>query len=164
MFELQEITLNDYAKEKKNIFKLVDKIWTRKESAMQAKHSINRWGSSKNETGNYFYILQNAKIIGLTGYFIAEPKRGVFGLRHHGTMIKGTGRQALNLLVDHLKSEYKNDFKYLAELIPQGKENLIPVFEKWGFVLEPNGVPEWEPKRDYYKYYLVRKETEPSEI
>ncbi len=157
MLELKKITVDDYLKEKENIFKLVDKIWTREESAMQAKHSINRWGTSKNETGVYFYILQDSEIIGLTGYFIAEPKRGVFGLRHHGTMVKGTGRPALDLLISYLKAEYKDDFKYLAELIPKGRENLIPIFEKWGFVLDPDGVPEWEPKRDYYKYYLVRR-------
>ncbi|MCX6774761.1 MAG: hypothetical protein NTY99_01580, partial [DPANN group archaeon] len=102
MLELKVINQTDYPKEKDRIFLLVDKIWLDKEDAFQTKHSIERWGTS-NETGGYFYICQNSKPIGITGYFIPKLKEGVFGLRHHGTSEKGTGRLALNLLVEYLK-------------------------------------------------------------
>jgi hypothetical protein len=128
------------------------------EAAFQAKHSVDRWGTSKNETGGYFYVYQDPKPIGITGYFIPNLKEGIFGLRHHGTSVKGTGRLALNLLMAYLKENYKDSFKYLIELIPEGRNDLISKFQEWGFHIDPKGVPDWEPKKDYYKYAMIRKE------
>jgi len=157
MLELKIIDKSDFSEEKESIFSLVDKIWLQKEDAFQAKHSIERW-ASKTETGAYFYVCQDSKSIGITGYFIPNLKEGVFGLRHHGTSVKGTGRLALDLLVKYLKENYKDSFKYLIELIPEGRNDLISKFREWGFHIDPKGVPEWEPKKDYYKYAMIRKE------
>lgn len=157
MLELEIIDVNDYPLEKEKIFSLVDKIWVREEDAIQAKHSIDRWGTSKTETGTYFYIVQNSETIGITGYFIPNLEQGIFGLRHHGTSVKGTGRKALDLLVEYLKNKYQDSFESIVELVPEGRKDLIPKFEEWGFQVDPNGVPVWEPKRDYYRYALIRR-------
>lgn len=157
MLELNIIHLEDYPCERESIFKLVDAIWHGKD-ARQARHSIERWGTSKIETGTYFYILQDARRIGITGYFIPNRQEGMFGLRHHGTSVKGTGRHALDLLVGYLKAHYGDDFKCLIELVPKGRTDLIRKFEEWGFHLDPQGVPKWEPKKGYYGHAMIRKE------
>lgn len=155
MLELQAITLDDYQQEKAKIFDLVDRIWTREVDAAQAKHSIDRWGTSRTESGHYFYLTQDSLPIGLTGYFIPNLERGVFGLRHHGTTVKGTGKLSLNLLFEYLKKKYGSKFKAIVELVPKGRNDLIPIFTNWGFVIDPSGVPAWEPKRDYYQHVMV---------
>lgn len=161
MLKLKKINIKDYPKEKERIFALVDEIWTRKESVLQAKHSIKRWGESGTETGKYFYIIKDSKPIGITGYFIPNLNEGVFGLRHHGTITKGAGKEAFELLVAYLKERYKESFQSILEFVPEGREELIPVFKKWGFELDPEGVPDWEPKREYYKHSLIyRRERE----
>jgi len=154
--KLKQINVENYLAEKENLFLLAEKIWKDSESYNNIKLSIERWGESKSESGGYFYILDNEEIIGLTGYFIPDLSSGAFGLRHHGTIIKGTGKIVLDLLVDYLKIKYGNSFKYLIEFIPEGKPELIKKFKEWGFALDPNGVPDWEPRKEYYKYSMIR--------
>jgi len=154
--QLQPINITNYEQEQDKIFDLVDRIWTRPKSAINAKHSIDRW-SKESETGTYFYILQDGKSIGITGYFIPNPEEGEFALRHHGITVKGTGRQAFDGLVSYLQETY-SPFRRLLEFIPKGGEELIPVFERWGFTLSEDPIPAWEPKRDYYKYMMIREE------
>jgi hypothetical protein len=153
---LREIQVTDYSKEKQTLYSLVEEIWTRDESLDNIKHSLDRWGESGNETGTYFYIEQDGRTIGLTGYFIPNED-GDFGLRHHGTKVKGTGKLALDELLNYLKNAYESSFKRLIELIPEGKEELIQKFESWGFILSEEAVP-WEPKKDYYKYVMIWSE------
>lgn len=155
--ELKIIPVHDYNLEKEKLFSLLGKIWTRAESFENVKHSLERWGNSKSETGEYFYIMQDGVEVGITGYFIPDIESGTFGLRHHGTSVRGTGKIALGLLITHLKEEYDSFAKQLVELIPEGKENLMEVFTSWGFELTNVGVPDWEPKKNYYKYVMVRK-------
>ena len=155
MLELHEITIDSYPAEKAKIFSLVDRIWTREVDAAEAKHSIDRWGTSRTESGTYFYITEDSEAIGLTGYFIPNLEQGVFGLRHHGTSVKGTGRSSLNLLFDLLREKYGDKFKSIVELIPEGREDLIPKFAEWGFEIDPEGVPDWEPKKEYYDRSMV---------
>ena len=154
--EIQTINFEKYNQEKDIVQNLAKSIWTRPESYENIIHSIERWANNK-ESGNYFYILQDGQKIGLTGYWPIRNDVGSFGLRHHGTTIKGTGKQALSLLVQYLHENNSDSFKQLIELIPKDKEELIPVFENWGFKLDPNGVPDWEPKKDYYKYSMIKK-------
>lgn len=153
---LRPIEVNDYKNQRNDLMLLVEKIWTRKESYENIKDSIERWGNSKTESGEYFYILQDNDIIGITGYFIPNIENGVFGLRHHGATIKGTGKIALDVLIDYLKLKYGSSIKYLIELIPEGKEELILKFEEWGFTKSTEGIPSWEPKKDYYKYVMIK--------
>lgn len=157
MLELREITLDSYPTEKDTMFALVDKIWTHSEDSAQAKHSIDRWGTSRSESGTYFYITEDSVPVGLTGYFIPNLERGIFGLRHHGTSVKGLGRPSLNLLFDYLREKYGEQFRSIVELIPEGREDLIPRFTKWGFEVDPEGVPDWEPKKEYYEHSMVFK-------
>ena len=154
--ELELIDVHNYSREKHILYELAEKIWTNPESLENIKHSINRWGMTKTESGEYFYIKLDGERVGLTGYFIPDITRGIFGLRHHGTLIKGTGRLALDVLVNYLKEKY-SEFDCLIELVPEGKEDLIKKFENWGFILTPDGVPDWEPKKDYYKYAMIRR-------
>lgn len=153
---LEEINHKNFEREKETLFKLVQEIWSEKSSYENAIDSILRW-QDNNESGNYFYILQGSDKIGLTGYWPIKQEKGAFGLRHHGTKIKGTGEKSLYLLITYLKNKYKKEFKYLFELVPKGKENLIDKFKEWGFELSERGVPEWEPKKDYYKYLMIKK-------
>jgi len=155
MLELHEITLDDFPQERGRMFALVDQIWTFGDDATQAKHSIDRWGNSRMESGTYFYITENSEPIGITGYFIPNLEQGAFGLRHHGTSVKGTGRKSLNLLFDYLTEKYGEKFHSIVEFIPEGREDLIPVFSNWGFEVDPEGVPDWEPKKGYYKESMI---------
>lgn len=152
---LQPIDVGDYDSEKPMMASLARKIWTRPESLSNVTHSIDRWGTSKNESGTYLYILKQDLPIGITGFYIIKPEDGVFGLRHHGTTVKGTGRPSLDKLVEYIKSEHP-EFKNLIELIPEGREDLITTFESWGFHLVDSQM-EWEPKKDYYKYAMSRE-------
>jgi len=154
--ELQIIDITDYDSERSRLQVLLKKIWIAPSSFENALHSFDRWGESKTESGEYFYILQDSNKIGVIGYFIPNLLVGDFGLYHHGTTVKGTGRKSLNLLVDHIKRKYGSSFKRLIELIPAGREELIEKFEDWGFYLSNSQVPEWEPKRDYYKYVMIK--------
>lgn len=154
--QLQKINVVDYAKEKNRLYNLIERIWTKPSSLDNIKHSLDRWGNSGSETGTYFYIKQGEKYIGLTGYFIPNIDTGDFGLRHHGTTVKGTGKLALDALVEYLRNEYGSKFRRLIELIPEGREDLIDRFTSWGFVLSSEPVPDWEPKKDYYKYVMIR--------
>lgn len=153
--ELREIDLENYEEERDEIFSLVGKMWTRQESLANVKHSIERWGTSKKESGSYFYILNDGEIIGITGYYVINENEGKFGLRHHGTTIKGSGKPALDILITEIGVRHTR-FKELWELIPEGREDLIPIFESWGFKEEKSDM-DWEPKKDYYKYALVRR-------
>lgn len=153
--ELQPIDSVKYIQEKDKILDLAKTIWTGQESYENIIHSIERWADNK-ESGKYFYIIQDRKEIGLTGYWPIQNDKGSFGLRHHGTTIKGTGKQSLDLLVNYLRDTYPSYFKHLIEFIPEGKEELINVFKNWGFKLDPRGIPDWEPKKDYYKYSMIK--------
>jgi len=158
MIKLRKIDVDDYSQERDTLYSLVEKIWTRPESLDNVRHSLDRWGESGTESGTYFYIEKNDEIIGLTGYFIPSLADGDFGLRHHGITVPGTGKLALDELLKYLRKFYKPDFKRLIELIPEGGEDLIKRFKSWGFKLSKEEVPDWESKRDYYKYVMVREE------
>jgi len=151
---LKAIDLKKYPSVKKDLFKLMKNIWSKKESYENAIHSIERWHKN-NESGIYFFINQDKNRIGITGYWPIKGSEGSYGLRHHGTTIKGTGKLSLGLLIEEIKKR-EDKFTQLIELIPKGREELIAKFEKWGFKLDPKGVPEWEPKKDYYEYAMVR--------
>ena len=155
MVELRKIDVKHYPTERAKILDLAGRIWSRPESFDNARDSIERWGNSGNESGTYFYVIKDDREIGLTGYYVPSLERGDFGLRHHGTVIKGTGKLALDALLKYLKQAYGSHFRRLIELIPEGREELIPKFEEWGFKLSSDPIPEWEPKRDYYKYMMV---------
>ncbi len=154
--ELRPIETSDYEKEKNRMLSLSEKIWTRSESLDEIKTSIERWVSEE-ETGKYFYIIQDGEEIGLTGYYIPERENGLFGLRHHGTIVKGTGKAALDALINYLRDEYGSSFKLLIEFIPEGREELIDIFKRWRFKLIDIEVPEWQPRREYYKYVMIRE-------
>lgn len=152
--ELKEIDVKDYDQERALLQELVNKIWTRPESAENAWESINHWGEDKKESGSYFFIMQGTQPIGLTGYYISRPEHKELGLRHHGTTVKGTGKQALELLLDIIRTRHP-DFKTLIEQIPKGREDLFLIYESWGFKhIESD--QEWERKKDYYAYVMVR--------
>lgn len=70
LVELEPIPVEQYDSQRDRLFVLVEKIWPSSTSLENVKHSIERWGLSKKESGEYFYIKQNGVIIGLTGYFI----------------------------------------------------------------------------------------------
>ena len=153
--KLEEMGFEDYLSERDAVKKLIGRIWTGHESYGNAIHSIERWVEEE-ESGKYFYINSGNEKIGITGYWPVTLTEGDFVLRHHGTSIPGTGKQALDLLVEYLAENYGDSFERLMEFIPKGREELIEVFEKWGFELDPNGIPEWQPRRDYYKYSMIR--------
>ncbi|MBT4174204.1 hypothetical protein HOE07_00840 [archaeon] len=155
--ELKKINVENYAQEKDRMYALAERIWPNPSSLENIKHSLDRWGNSGTESGTYFYITQEEQDIGITGYYIPNLETGDFGLRHHGITVSGTGRIALDALVSHLREEYGSNFKRMIELIPKGREELIDVFRKWGFVLSTDGVPNWEPKKDYYEYVMVKE-------
>jgi hypothetical protein len=159
---LREILVSEFNSEKHDLFELIDLIWTKPENANNAKHSVQRWATAavtnKPESGKYFYIIQNKRKIGITGYFIPDKLNGDFGLRHHGTTVKGTGKLALDLLVDYLKNNYGKDYKRLIELVPAGHPEIINKFESWGFQLSDQPIPAWESKKEYYKYVMYRVE------
>ncbi len=154
MIELSQLDRPTYQQEKENVQRLVRRIW-KQEDARQAIHSIERWAQNP-ESGTYFYIQDDGIIIGITGYFIPNMEQGDFGLRHHGITRKGKGREALDVLVDTLQNKYGIGFRRLIELVPEGRDDLIKKFQEWGFVLGTE-VPSWEPKKDYYKYVLVKE-------
>ena len=154
---LKLINVEQYQDERDTIFALLEQIWTRQESLDNVKHSVDRWGTSQTESGTYFYIMRGNEPIGITGYFIPSLETGDFGLRHHGTTVRGTGRAALDSLCGYLQESYGSSFQRMIELIPQGREELIDRFAKWGFELSSDPVPAWESKKDYYKYVMVRE-------
>ncbi len=150
---LEKIKVEDYEQVRDQILKLINQIWDEKE-AINAIHSIERWGNNKNESGTYFYIVKGNEIIGITGYF-RIPHEGYYGLRHHGVLQKGTGRLALDLLVKYLK-ENCSDFEKLVELVPKNSNEIVEKFEEWGFRKVENADLSWEPKRDHYEFMMVR--------
>jgi len=151
---LEPITSENYPLVKEELFLLVEKIWTKKESSDNAKDSIERWHKNS-ESGLYFFVSIDKKRIGITGYWPIKNAKGTFGLRHHGTIVKGTGKLSLDLLIKEIRKREK-EFVHLIELIPGGREDLISKFKGWGFELDQKGIPEWEPKKDYYKYLMTR--------
>ncbi|MBS3172380.1 hypothetical protein J4438_02265 [Candidatus Woesearchaeota archaeon] len=157
---LKEILIDDFNSDKNELFKLIDSIWANQKSATNTKHSIQRWAeaakTNKPESGNYFYIILDGLKVGLTGYFIPDKLHGTFGLRHHGTTVKGTGKLALDLLVAYLKDKYGKGYKQLVELVPAEHPEIIDKFKSWGFELSDGPIPDWEPKRNYYKYVMYR--------
>lgn len=155
--KLEKINVANYEKEKQIIHSLLAKIWTVPSSLANVEHSVDRWGQSKNESGEYFYIVENEKIVGVTGYYIPNLLKGEFGLRHHGVIQKGMGKKALDLLVEYLRKQYGNSFQRLIELVPPGRMDLVEIFQRWGFELVDEPVPAWEPKREYYQYVLILK-------
>jgi len=152
---LVEIPLKDFDRQKERLHMLIRAIWEEDSSAMNAIHSVDRWGKSKNESGGYFFIMNEGRIIGLTGYF-KVPGEGNYGLRHHGTLIKGTGKLALDLLIEFLHVNFP-DFKRLVELMPEDKDELVTKFEEWGFKRIDDPDLSWEPKKDYYKIMMLRE-------
>jgi len=101
--------------------------------------------------------MQGREEIGITGYFIPDLDNGIFGLRHHGVSVPRAAKIALDLLVGRLKEEYGYFAKELIELIPRGREELIGIFTSFGFEFSDMEVPDWEPKKDYYRYVMVRR-------
>ena len=154
MINIEHINVKNFCDQRLQMIQLAERIWTRPESQIAVIDGIDKWGFGGSINGSFYYIINDGKRIGLTGYFVT-PDEGNFGLRYHGTTTKGTEKLALDVLVDHLRSYYGKAFQRLVEFIPEGREDLISIFERWGFSLSDKPIPEWEPNKYYFKYYMV---------
>jgi benzoyl-CoA reductase/2-hydroxyglutaryl-CoA dehydratase subunit BcrC/BadD/HgdB len=92
--ELKAITHKEFLENKTQIEELIEKIWTNKASSDRLKNIFSKWFKEKKKD-HYFYILQNNKPIGITGFYFINTDKGYFGLNHYGTNIKETGKKQL---------------------------------------------------------------------
>lgn len=145
--QLIPIEKTRFSQEEKRIFSLMEMIFSPyKNDIKEAKSAIQRW-YKEDRSGMYFYIQMREKIIGITGYYVINETEGLFGLRHHGVLIKGIGRDSLDLLIEEVLEKYNNT-KKIIELIPKNRSDLVPIFQNWGFERTPIN-PDWLKVQGY---------------
>lgn len=145
-----------YADERSDVYELVNGIWKRPASRIIALRTIEEWYADPiTDIGPHFWIDHEDETVGITGYFDPKDGTGDIGLRHHGTLVRGTGGSALEALIEHLETNVAHA-KRLVELIPGGREELISWFERYGFEQVDRPIPEWDDE-NYYQYVMERR-------
>ena len=156
--ELTRFTKRGYPANRPLVTHLITDIWTSPRSARIAIEAADGWASDESDRGPYFFVEDALHPFGLTGYSIEHDSRGnlELALRHHGTSKPGTGKNMLGLVVDRAIERFGEGVD-LVELIPEHTSGaLIPIFSRYGFRIDPNGVPLWERREtgDYYRYAM----------
>lgn len=117
--------------------KLIENIFDEKNSALAKFQLENYFFHPFYVTGKIYLIKNSTKNIGITGYYNIEPKKEIYGLRHHGILPKfrkkGISKQSLQLLIQMMNNPLNLNPKSLIEILPKSIQETENHFKKLGF-------------------------------